>query len=337
MPRKLNEHVTPAQRVINLFGLLLFTQREYTLTELSRELGCSKQTAARAVEAIERSFATRIETGMDGREKWYRMARPRKKPQCTLSPEEVRHLHLCRDMVRHLLPEDMNRQIENTVRQTTQLLRDMGDSTEALADLAGVLVKGAIDYTPHHDTIRTILEAIHQRRVLKAGYRPLGAEKPKTYFFAPVQLRAYREALYAEGSEVDCRDPKTRIRSLALPVHRFCGVEPTRLTFDHDMGHLNSDCFGFPEVEPFQVRARFDAYAARYVSERRWSGDQEIEPTGDGGCEITFTSRSESEVVAWILGFGKRGELLEPQRLRNEVAAQVAELARRYGHPEGGC
>lgn len=50
MPAKLDQDARPDEKLLKLYSLLLFTGKEYSLTELKDKLMCSKQTIGRLVE-----------------------------------------------------------------------------------------------------------------------------------------------------------------------------------------------------------------------------------------------------------------------------------------------
>ena len=55
MPRKRDMDKSYGEKVIRLFGSLMFAGRPHSLTELANMLDCSKQTIARIVRDIESS------------------------------------------------------------------------------------------------------------------------------------------------------------------------------------------------------------------------------------------------------------------------------------------
>jgi predicted DNA-binding transcriptional regulator YafY len=328
MPAKQDEHTTRTQRILKLYGLLLFTGRRFFLADLARELRCSKQTVQGMVDQMQRSHAAEIETGLENRKRWYRIKAPRTRPHIALSPEDIRFLLLCRDFVAHLLPPSVSEHLDETVRKTTALLPDMAQREEALHPLGTVLLKGGIDYGPFESIIRTLTRAIQEKRVCEIRYRSLNATEAKTYHFAPMLLKAFRESLYAVGWRVDPRGIN-KIHEMHIPVHRFEGAETTRLRHNLTLEE-RLDCFGFPECEPFPVTVRFDASAGRYAAERRWSADQTVKELPDGGVELTFVSRSRSEVVSWVLSFGSHAELVAPGELRLQIFEEAKLLLTRH-------
>ncbi|KUK36035.1 MAG: hypothetical protein PWQ39_871 [Thermacetogenium sp.] len=87
--------------------------------------------------------------------------------------------------------------------------------------------------------------------------------------------------------------------------------------------------------EPVEVAVRFDAYQARYIRERRWHPTQTVEELPDGGLILRFRTGGLAEVKRWVMGYGSHAEVLAPQSLREEVAAEAGEVVKLYrGSPE---
>ena len=82
------------------------------------------------------------------------------------------------------------------------------------------------------------------------------------------------------------------------------------------------------EGEPFGVRVRFSSVSAAYAAERTWSDDQTIIHHRDGSLTLAMTSRSDVEVISWVLSFGLTAELLAPCWLRKRLADEVKKWRR---------
>lgn len=329
MPAKQDPYASPAQKAVSLYSLLLFTGKRYFLSELAAELECSKQTVLRMMEQLERGMGISLETGKEGNRRWFKVKTPRKKPQVALEPDDISKLLLCRDLVRHLLPKPILNKLDEAVAKATVLLPDMEDRSAALDCVAGIMVKGGIDYTPFEASIETLLAAISRKEVCEVRYKSFTADAAKLHYFAPMRLTAYREALYAEGWSVDPRGKPRQKHRMVLAVHRIDGVEQTRLMHDFEPWSAPR-YFGFPECEPYRVKVALSKSAARYVRERKWSDDQVFVENADGSAVLEFIAQSKSEVVSWVLSFGGELELVDPCGLRDEVIDECKRLVELY-------
>ena len=68
----------------------------------------------------------------------------------------------------------------------------------------------------------------------------------------------------------------------------------------------------------------------RFVRRRLWHPTQEIWKT-DRGVEMVMEVAGTTELKTWILGWGDKVEVLEPQRLREEVIAEAERALAKYG------
>jgi hypothetical protein len=91
------------------------------------------------------------------------------------------------------------------------------------------------------------------------------------------------------------------------------------------MGHFASSVM-MMDIEVRQV----PGLVARFVKRRLWHPTQQIRRVG-GGIELTMDVAGTTELVSWVLGFGDKAEVLEPESLREEVGAELARAAARYG------
>jgi predicted DNA-binding transcriptional regulator YafY len=84
-----------------------------------------------------------------------------------------------------------------------------------------------------------------------------------------------------------------------------------------------------------RVVLRFDAWAARLVTERAWHPSQRVRPVRGGGAEVEFRLGSLFEVERWILGWAGHVEVRFPAELRRRVGQAGLALGRANGAPAG--
>ncbi len=334
MPEKIHPHASPAMKILSLYGLLLFSGKNYSLVQLARLLRCSKQTVLRMIEQIEMSHQAKIESWIEGGRKWFKVKTPPVRPQVCLVAEDIQLLLLCRDFVWHLLPQSLREEVSRTIAKTTVLLPDMEDRSESLTRLGQAYSKGVINYTEHQDLMAILLKAIADRRVCRVDYQAPWRSEPRSYHIAPLTLLAHYAALYVRCYLVtDAGEPEVIYDNMLLAVQRILQVEKTDRTFTIPQDRLDAtpQTFGLMKEEPFRVRVSFGRDAAVYVRERKWSEDQTISPASEGGIILEFTATSRPEVISWVLGFGPEASLLAPEDLREEIKEAVEKMLKSYG------
>jgi predicted DNA-binding transcriptional regulator YafY len=120
-------------------------------------------------------------------------------------------------------------------------------------------------------------------------------------------------------------------------VARVQGLELTDTTFEVPSGFRIDDYLGqaFSIVrgrdgELHHIRLRFRGDAVRYVRERVWHRSQVLEETGDGDLIVALTVSHLREVERWALSWTPDCEVLEPDELRQRVAAALRQAADRH-------
>ena len=81
--------------------------------------------------------------------------------------------------------------------------------------------------------------------------------------------------------------------------------------------------------EVVEVKVRFSKEATYRVRESDWPGVIAREEDQDGRCTLTFLVNHVLEIKSWIRGWGPECEVLAPDELRREIAAEMK--------PQGRC
>ena len=153
---------------------------------------------------------------------------------------------------------------------------------------------------------------------------------PRTWVIDPYQIVFKRRALYLDACVVD---------TLQLSIFRvnriqqvtFLGLRvPTPLVpYNFRERHRHSFSV-FVGADPQHVRVRFCPEVRQYITETRWHSSQQIDALPDGSVVLTVTVSEPREVGWWALQWGASAEVLEPESLRQEMAATARQLARVY-------
>ena len=336
MGRKWNQDATPSEKLLSLYTLLLVKGKEVSLSELSRELKCSKQSISRLIDQLEASRYGKLLRDKRGKEAVYSLDRPKKLPTLSLSAEGLYQLALCRDFMIHLLPDSIRKSVDATLKQASAFLPEE-ENEGFFAPEGQSYVKGHIDYTPFQKMLQTLTQAIKTHRVCSVQYQSSLRGDTRTFLYAPKRLLAYHETLRFVGWIVTPEGKALHDEPAVFLLHRMKEVTLTRTSAPHlpDPKDESKDAFGLIADEPFTVTVRFDPFSATYAAERTWSSNQKIEHNDDGGVTLTMTARSGVEVVSWILSFGDTAEILSPAWLREEIAKKIRATVTKYQSKNG--
>jgi predicted DNA-binding transcriptional regulator YafY len=333
MPEKKDYYSSYGQKLISLFAKLLFTQRSHSLIELSRMLRCSKQTILRLVDDIRRSYGIEIEEFLEGKRKYYRIKRlSANTPSLDITESELSALYMCKTFAKHLMGKEMFLEATQALEKSQA---DLATENRTAAHHFASFRTGSIDYTPHQDTIRTLINAMDDNKICKISYKSIMAARAKTFYIKPLKIFSHKDTVYLHGHLA--RTPGKPYNepefNPLLVIHRIKKVEVTERHFkfpkNYDFDRTFKQNFGVIKEDAFKVKVEFIGWAARYVSERIWSPDQKIHQR-NGKTVLTFSASSEPELISWLLSFGDEAKLIEPKSLVDSVTQIIEGLREIY-------
>jgi predicted DNA-binding transcriptional regulator YafY len=186
------------------------------------------------------------------------------------------------------------------------------------------------DYSKHDETIEELSMAILSRKTCRITYTTFAEEeiREKSYDINPLHFFERNGGLYVFVVVPYFGD----IRLLA--VERIKSIEMGEKGFswpkDFDPEALLSKAFGLYWDDPFTAKIKFPASQARYVKERKWSEQQNIDELPDGSVILTMETSGSYDIKRWILSFGSDAELLEPVVLRVQIKQELEEATKAY-------
>ncbi len=323
------------EKLIRLFVKLLFSGESYSLTELSRMLECSKQTVIRLIDDIEKGYGIRIELSQLGNRHYYRIKRPEIAISvASISEIELNILQMCRDFTAQLLGKQLFEEATLALLKSQSLVT--GKKGDSSAKHFATIRTGTIDYTPHHDTICTLIEAMKQRKICQVNYQAITETKAKTFSIMPLKLFSHKDTIYlhARLTSRPGKMPEASDYDPLLAVQRIKKIQLTEKQYEqpdkYDFEKIFNKHFGIIKDRAFKVEVEFTGWAAQYISERMWSPDQKIKQKKQGRITLEFAASSEPEVVSWVLSFGKEAKLISPDSLIKEVSNHVAIMNTNY-------
>jgi predicted DNA-binding transcriptional regulator YafY len=89
--------------------------------------------------------------------------------------------------------------------------------------------------------------------------------------------------------------------------------------------------FGVFQGEPVKVRIWFAPDAAGYIKEKIWHDTQQLVPQKDGSVIFEAEVARTDEIRFWVMSWGSKAEVLEPESLREEIRAESEALLEKYG------
>ena len=186
------------------------------------------------------------------------------------------------------------------------------------------------DWEHQQEQIRAaILEALFENRQCAVEYQQLWRDEPARWTLHPLAYLQRGPAFYLLCTIDDYAD----VRQLALHRMRSARVLDQKASkpagFDVDREVERSQGMG-GSGEPLRLVARFWKRAGLHLLETRLAADQVVEEADDDHFRLTATVNDTAQLRWWLLSFGSKVEVLEPQGLREEMANQAYWMNRLY-------
>lgn len=202
-------------------------------------------------------------------------------------------------------------------------LREVAESIDFLPAPANPLAEKGEVY-------RTLMRASVERRMVRVHYDCLTEFRAFISDFHPYHLLFQERSWYVIGYSERHEEVRT------LNLGRIDTADLLEKPFDRPEGfsvkkHLRNAWRLIADEGPdSHIHLRFSSIVARNVAEVIWHPTQKCEFADDGSLDYYATVSGIREILWWILGYGDQVEVIEPERLRTQVARRLRAAADRY-------
>jgi proteasome accessory factor B len=293
-----------------------------TVKELAREAGVSIKTIRRDLETfVTAGFPLQEVVGDFGRKKW-RLESTKPPAELNFTWDEAAALYLGRRFLEPLMGTIFWQAAREAFRKIQAVLEPVPrEYLDKFATMFCQTMGGMHDYSKKADLIDSLMQAIEDSQAVSMGYQSLSATEPVTYTVWPYGLAYHRGSLYLVGRtrrhEDICHWKVDRVEAVELKSQRFQRPEEFDL-----QNHLAKSFGVFHGDGEAHVKVRFLPAVARYVEESTWHPSQKLTQQPDGSVIAEFTLDGTEEIKRWIMSFGKQAQVVEPDRLRDEIIGE---------------
>ncbi len=323
--------VSALERQWRLLQAMIARRNGETVAELAVETQVSEKTIRRDLVLLQKvGFPLNETVGHKGLKRWKVSAEHG--PPAAIRWDEAATLYLGRKLMQPLSGTGLAEAWKSLSRKIELILSD--DARKYLDRMAAmwlVTQPAASDYASQSRFIEDLTLAIEEHRVTFLTYQSQAATEPVTYDVHPYGVVLHRGSLYLVAyapHHGEVRHYKVdRISDVDVQTLKF--PKPNEFNLE---SHLSGSFGVYRGTSPkdIHVRVRFAADVARYVQEKRWHASQKLTPQRDGSVIAEFELRATEELKAWVLSFGPKAEVLEPEFLRAEIGQEVAQLHEMY-------
>jgi predicted DNA-binding transcriptional regulator YafY len=185
------------------------------------------------------------------------------------------------------------------------------------------------------EVLTVVYEALLENRRFEALYAGRGRSKGKHYSFNPLGLVFRDGVIYLVATLWDYPDIKQFVlHRMAAPKVLDDAITPVgnfsleRYVSEHAFEYVAD------ESSPLiRLVVRLDSRTAVHLSEAPLSDDQIIEPIDTNSARLAATVPNTDQLRWWLLGFGDKVEVLEPNELRQLFIQTTMRLSELYISP----
>jgi predicted DNA-binding transcriptional regulator YafY len=305
--------------------------------ELIDQLGIDRRSVYRLLDVIQDldfpAYSEKADFEREVRWKfhgWYLKKLPNMKiPDVHLTVPEIISLYLLRSEGSLLKGTELEKQTRSAFGKLAMFLP--ADALSRLDKIKALFVsasKYVKDYSGKEDLIERLMDAMIKNETCYVEYHSFHDDKVKHFKIDPLHFFENDGGLYILVNTTDFGDIRT------LAVERIQKIRRTGQSFeypkDFDAEALLESAFDMVYGDPINVKIWFSADQARYIKERRWSKNQEIEDQEDGSIVLSMVTSGWWDIKRWVLSYGSAAKVIKPEGLRQEIADELEVVQRLY-------
>ena len=312
---------------------LISARRGKTVPELASEMDCNRRTVYRDLEALQAAGFPIYNERVEGRSLWSFLDNVKHQVPIPFSLMELMALYFGRDMLRVLKNTVFYESIESLFQKIKATLSP--EYINYLNTIEQSIHVGLKPYKPYGE-LKTILngvnDAVVNKKIIEIVYFSMQRKKKTRRRIAPYKIWFFDGTFYVIGHCL----LRNGIRIFALD--RIKALRQTEETFvvpeDFEVETFMKSSFGVFVGKPVRVRVWFSSDAAGYVREKIWHETQKIDTQDDGSIIFEAEVAGIDEIKFWIMNWGSKAMVLEPESLKKEIRTEAEAMFQRYSKTE---
>jgi len=297
--------------------------------ELAQELGCHSRTVYRDLEALQLAGFPLYTDRVDGRSLWSFVDTVKHQIPIPLSLTELMALYFSRDMLKVLKNTVFYDSLETLFQKIKATLPP--EYLNYLSRIEKSLKVGLSSYKEYGElteALNSLNEAVLNGKYIEMIYFTMSRKQETRRKVAPYKIWFFDGTFYLIGHCLLRNSVRLfaidRIKSLCLTDESF------QIPEDFNTEDFMRSSFGTFVGNLTIVKIHFETDIAGYIQERTWHESQEIEPQEDGSIIFKVTVAGTDEIKFWVLNWGAKATVLEPDSLRDEIKSETAVMAAKY-------
>lgn len=326
----------PMERQWRMLRMLSAESHGWTTADFASEFGVSQKTVRRDLKLLRTvGFAVEEQIERHGLKRW--VLRGAQAPGLTFDQTELMALYLAQGLLDPLAGTVLWEAAQSAFRRIRAgLSQPLRDYLQLLDDTNLRTTFRTSNYSAHRQIVDDIQVAVEERRFTHITYQSARSSEPLSYPIHPLAIIWHRGSLYLVADSEQHGPPDSRERRRTFKLDRISHVKFETLRFvrpaDFDLATYLTHSFGIirSEQPPQRVVIRFAPEVRQYVAEHRWHPSQVLTVDDHGRTIAEFQLSTFAELISWVLSFGRKAVVLEPEEVREGVRAALEAAAAQY-------
>jgi len=187
------------------------------------------------------------------------------------------------------------------------------------------------DYGQFKEILNRVTDAALNHKTIDIVYYTMSRKKENRRRVDPYRVWFFNGTFYLIGR---CH-MREEVRIFALD--RIKMLHETKDTFEVPEDFVPEEfmgpSFGVYQGEPTHIKVWFHPDVAGYVKEKIWHDSQQIHAQSDRSIIFEAQVAGTDEIRFWIMTWGSKAKVLEPESLRQEIKLESEKMAKQYGSP----
>lgn len=308
---------------------LISTRHGKSVSDLAQDLSCHTRTVYRDLEALQAAGFPVYTDKMEGKTVWSLLDTAKHSIPIPFSLPELMALYFSRGMMGTLKDTVFYDSLVSLFDKIKATLPD-----EYIAYLSQIENSLAVRTKPYkqYGRLRSIIDQVSdaaiQKKYVQIEYYTMSRKTKTRRKVAPYKIWFFDSTFYLIGN---C-GLREDVRIFAMD--RINSLEPIDEHFempdDFNVDEFMKSSFGVFHGEPVRVRVWFAADIAEYIREKIWHETQTIESLPDGAIIFEAEVAGIAEIKFWLLKWGAKARVIEPEALRQAILAEAEAMARNY-------
>jgi len=291
--------------------------------DIARDLNCHPRTVYRDLDALQSAGFPMYTERVDGKSLWSLLFTVKHYFPIPFNLTELMALHFSRDVLKVLEGTVFYDSLESLFQKVrTTLPPESKKYLEQVSKSLSSRPRPYKQYEKFKEIIHQVNEAVIQRKVIEIVYYTMSRQRRTKRKVAPYHVWFYDGTFYLIGL---C-SLANEIRIFALD--RIKILHTTEETFnipsDFDFDALMNKSFGVFQGPVVKIKVWFDKKIAGYIREKVWHSSQKIQDQKDGSIIFEAEVSGTDEVKYWVMSWGAKALVLEPESLRKEIQSECA-------------